>query len=70
MKNTVWILTEEHNQYDQYGEYFIEAFKNKPNPEQLKGLSIDEMTIQHVLNGGGRQKSEDRWFYLREKELK
>lgn len=31
----VWILTTEYNDYDQYGEYFLQAFASKPTPEQL-----------------------------------
>lgn len=69
MKNTVWVLTEEHNDYNQYGEYFIAAFMEKPTVEKLMKFNMNEMLAQHVLNGGGRQKYEDQWFILREEVL-
>lgn len=69
MSNKVWILTEEYNQYDQYGEYFLAVFKNKPTAEKLKKFGITEQLVQHVLNGGGRQNVEDQWFLLKEEEL-
>lgn len=35
----VWLLTREHNDYDQHGEYFIAVFAEKPTIQQL----IDEV---------------------------
>lgn len=69
MSNKVWILTKEYNQYDQYGEYYIAAFANKPTPEQLIKLGINEYLTPHVLNGGGRKKYDEEWYNLEEKEL-
>lgn len=69
MKNTVWILTEEYNQYDQYGEYYLAAFKDKPTVEQLMKFEMNKETALHVQNGGGRIKYEDQWFNLKEEEL-
>lgn len=66
MSKKVWILTEEHNQYDQYGEYFLAVFAEKPTSEKLKKHGVHESEIEHVLNGGGRKKYEDQWYYLRE----
>lgn len=70
MQNTVWILTEEHNDYNQYGEYFIAAFLEKPTLEKLMSLDMSESIAKHVLTGGGRQKYEDQWFNLREEVVK
>jgi hypothetical protein len=71
---TVYILTREENQYDQFGEYFVDVFANKPTKEQLQHLFIPneelEININHLLEGGGRRNYEDTWYYLREKELK
>ncbi len=69
MTNKVWILTEEYNQYDQYGEYYLAAFRDKPTLAQLIKLDMSEQEAQHVLNGGGRQKNEDQWYNLKEEEL-
>lgn len=34
-KQTIWVLTREHNEYDQHGEYFTAAFVEKPSLQQL-----------------------------------
>lgn len=70
MKSTVWILTEEYNRYDQYGEYYIAVFQDKPTIEQLVKFEMSEEKAQHVQNGGGRLKDEDQWFNLKEEKLK
>lgn len=70
MKNKVWILTEEYNDYDQYGEYYLEVFKNKPTIEQLMKFEMNRKVAKHVQNGGGRIEYEDKWFNLKEEELK
>jgi hypothetical protein len=67
--NSVWVLTEEYNQYDQYGEYFRAVFANKPTAEQLKQyLHPNEYDwITHILDGGGRtEDNENNWYHLRE----
>ena len=70
----VWILTSEYNDYDQHGEYFIKAYMDKPNRDSISAdLELDPEfhtdTILHILNGGGRQKVEYIWYYLRQVEL-
>lgn len=70
----IWILTSEYNDYDQHGEYFINAYKEKPTLDVLsKELELDPEfhtgTLEHILNGGGRQQVEYVWYYLRCKEL-
>jgi hypothetical protein len=77
---TAWILTRENNEYDQYGEYFIASFKQKPTRWQLvKALKDDNETtlavnqeyIGLLLDGGGRTKDAAYvWYHLREVELK
>ena len=68
----VWILTEEHNQYDQYGEYFVAVYKDKPTVQQLaKYVDCYLCNPEHVWNGGGRtENNEDTWWYLREEVCK
>jgi hypothetical protein len=62
----MWILTEEYNDYDQYGEYFVQAYLNKPTREQLLQHEVEEYRVDHVLAGGGRQKWENQWYILTE----
>ena len=62
----VWVLTEEYNAYDQYGEYFCEVFASKPSAQQLMTLEVPQHRLRHVLNGGGRKGDEDHWFNLKE----
>ncbi len=68
-KPKVWILTREPNQYDQYGEYFVEVFAKKPTAAQLLALDVLEGDVSHVLKGGGRRMPEDEWWHLRSREL-
>lgn len=65
----IWVLTEEYNQYDQYGEYFIHAWVEKPTKEQLSKL-VDPKEADYLLEtGGGRKHNyENNWYYLREME--
>lgn len=65
---TVWILTEEFNAYDQYGEYFVAVFSERPHHAQLSAHEVPQNRLRHVLNGGGRVGTEDRWFHLRKVE--
>lgn len=66
----VWILTEEFNDYDQYGEYFRAVFSSKPNRKQLLAHEVPKDRLEHVLAGGGRIEPENSWFFLREVEAK
>lgn len=68
---TVWILTAEHNDYDQHGEYFISVFKSKPCVIQISAILGEQVPFeycQHIVNKGGRLGVEDVWYYLREAE--
>lgn len=67
---SVWILTEEYNDYDQHGEYFVNVYPSKPTPDQLIADGVNPGETDHVLAGGGRQKLEYQWFFLREHKLK
>jgi hypothetical protein len=60
----------ECNRYEQYGEYFIKAYKSKPTREQLLVAedSITEYNVDSILAGGGRENSDDFWFHLKEIE--
>jgi hypothetical protein len=66
-KEKPWILTREINEYDQDGEYFVAVFFTKPTLEELKlMLGLENKVIIHILNGGGRRKTENEWFHLRQ----
>jgi hypothetical protein len=63
----MWIVTTEFNDYDQHGEYFVAAYYKKPTFQQLKELiKQDDVTVGKLTSGGGRQKWENQWWYLRE----
>jgi len=67
---TVWILTSKYNDYDQHGEYFEDVFAEKPTVQKIKELCcVSEDYARHILNGGGREKYEDIWYYLNEYQL-
>jgi len=64
---SVWILTCEYNDYDQYGEYFLDVFDSLPSTDELLINDIPTTQLKHVLAGGGRKDGEDQWWYLRER---
>lgn len=67
----MWILTREINEYDQDGEYFVDAWENYPSVESLmKATSCDEeYCIWLQETGGGRKKyGEWEWFHFRKHE--
>jgi hypothetical protein len=57
----VFILVEEYNAYDQYGSYFVEAFRNYPTFEQLAKYDCTHL---------GRQNDENHWYEIEEVLLK
>ena len=65
---SIWVLTREINQYDQDGEYFVDAWQEKPTHVILTNLGVPQNRLRHVMNGGGRVGTEDEWFYLREQK--
>ena len=67
--NKVWILTEEYNEYDQHGEYFLAVFAEKPTAEKLIKIGVHESEVEHVLSGGCRIKNEHQWYHLKEEVL-
>ena len=81
--NTVWILTREHNDYNQYGDYFVAVYKEKPSFEQLKPAvsewyepcensdpKVDNVVGNLLRQGGNRINYEYVWFHLNEVDLK
>ena len=61
----IWILTSSYNDYDQHGDYFVEAFNGKPNAEQIMQIcKVDSDTAEHILKGGGRESDEWCWYHL------
>lgn len=65
-ERTVWVLTRAINAYDQDGDYFVGVFSEKPTAEALRAHRVPASAIEHVLKGGGREKYEEEWFYLKE----
>lgn len=60
-----WVLTQEFNDYDQHGAYFVAWFSTKPTVEKLqKVLNLNHEYAQHVYNGGGRIEWEHQWYIL------
>lgn len=51
----VWVLTEEVNDYNQYGEYFLAVFREKPTLEELMSFDIPEDYAQSCLDTGGKR---------------
>ena len=77
MKDYVWVLKSEYNDYDQHGEYFIAVFRELPTLKQLAKetetsleytLWVEDM--EHIQRGGGRKNSEYQWYILDKEELK
>jgi hypothetical protein len=67
MQDAIWVLTEEYNDYDQHGQYFVAAWKDKPSITQLmKVEGVSESDAKHILQGGGRRGDEYQWYSLLE----
>ena len=66
----VFVLTEEYNDYDQHGAYFVEVFARRPTNEELTKAGVEAGRLSHVQAGGGRQGFDDHWYILDEVELK
>lgn len=66
----MWVLTEEYNDYDQHGAYFLHAWTKKPSAEAVKkalfthGHTWDDESVARALAGGGRQGVEYSWVNL------
>ena len=71
-QSKIWVLTEEYNDYDQHGGYFVQAWVGKPTAEQLKTFAAtvkenwSDEYVTHLLAGGGRKKVEYHWYLLEE----
>lgn len=65
----VWVLTETVNDYNQYGEYFLAVFKEKPTLEELMSFDIPENYAQSCLDTGGERLyptcGSDWWWHLK-----
>lgn len=60
----MWILTEAYNAYDQFGDYFLAAWLEKPSEEQLKKI-LPTVDGNYLLEtGGGRKNYENHWYNL------
>lgn len=63
----MWVLTKAYNDYDQYGDYLVSAYNERPTAEQIaKAAECDLEYANHILGGGGRLNSEGSWFFLTE----
>lgn len=72
---SVYVLTREHNDYDQHGHYLVAVFSDSPSPDRLRrtlleeGIEADDAFLRHLYNGGGRINTEECWYYLRPLEF-
>lgn len=77
MDNTVWVLTESYNDYDQHGEYLVAVFKEKPTVRELAeffkytktgnvaGNVFDALDfLLGLLENKGRRGYEEHWYNL------
>lgn len=64
----MWVVTRSINQYNQEGDYFVCVFENKPTFQELKNVLKNESdaTIGKLTRGGGRQDTEEEWYFLTE----
>lgn len=73
MRKKVWVLTCEHNDYDQHGAYFSPCSPTSlPQnlwPLFVTGYYVDAGYLEHVRGGGGRRNLEDVWYNLSEEIL-
>lgn len=84
VKAGVWVLTSEHNDYDQHGEYFHAVWAEKPTLGQLAEYFAKESIkpssttnnvmeavafLEHLLKSGGRRGLEDVWWNLEFEEF-
>ena len=63
-----WVLTREHNDYDQYGEYYVMCWDHKPTVIEIIDIMETEecgYSVAHILAGGGRRNDTvDIWYNL------
>ena len=52
MKNKLYVLTSTVNDYNQYGEYFIACWLEKPTFEKLKSIISYDHLIDELLEKG------------------
>jgi hypothetical protein len=64
----MWIVTASINEYNQEGDYFVAAYKDKPTFQQLKDLfpNAEDAMVGKLTRGGGREGAEYEWFELTE----
>ena len=66
---SLFILTEEYNEYDQHGSYYLRAWRDKPTVEQLLPYIDTRSTAARLLAvGGGREGKEHSWYNLEEQD--
>jgi len=71
MSSKLWVLTREHNLYDQEGDYFVSVWLTKPTRTQIYDLLVEDDQVNvndniadHIFNGGGREGVEEVWYNL------
>lgn len=64
----IWVLTESYNDYDQHGEYYLQAWAGKPTAEDLIAAGVSPGEVDHVLEGGGRIQWENQWYHLAQQD--
>jgi len=71
---TCWVLTYSVNAYDQYGEYFLAVFAEKPTAEKLHELLYNnsvrgsdlELAIRRLQVDGYCEAAGDAWYLQEE----
>jgi hypothetical protein len=64
----MWIVTMAVNDHNQYGDYFVSAFTEKPTFKVLKKAlpRVSDVTVGKLTRGGGRESFEGEWYFLTE----
>lgn len=72
LASETYVLTREHNTYDQFGSYFVAWFSRQPSSDEVKaaiktddGSEVDDALASHIVSGGGRQDAENVWWHLK-----
>ncbi len=62
----IWVITEEFNDYNQHGGYFVCAFDHSPTYDDLITAGFSKGYALRILSGGGRFDDEYHWFEINE----
>lgn len=68
-KITVYVLLSSHNDYNQYGRYYLGVFPKYPTAEDLKDLHIGPHAMQRLLETGYGGDGNDVEFEIEKEQL-